>query len=299
VLLRHATTLTLIALAFAGCGGSDSSDEQGQGGFDGERAYSDVEAQVEIGPRPSGSRGSRREVALIERELERAGLREVVVQRPLRNVLATIPGAEPGTVVVGAHHDTKDAIPGFVGANDGASGVAVVLELARALPATLEGPSVQLVLFDAEEARGSRPFEVDGTRGSRQYVEYADHGEQGAALLEQIRAMVLFDMVGDCSLQVPLEANSDPALYQRFAAAAEELNGNPAPFEGTTAPIADDHAPFAEAGIPAVDLIDFTYGEGPSPGALWHTAGDTLDQVCAGSLEAVGEAAALAIPRIR
>ena len=85
-------------------------------------------------------------------------------------MLGTIPGFRPGTVVVGAHYDTKDAIPGFVGANDGASGVAVLLELARTLPRPLPGPSVQLVAFDAEEARGDRDFEPDGTRGSRQYV---------------------------------------------------------------------------------------------------------------------------------
>ena len=134
------------------------------------------------------------------------------------------PAADPGTVVVGAHYDTKDAIPGFVGANDGASGVAVLLELARALPRRLAGPSVQLVAFDAEEARGDRDFERDGTRGSRQFVDYARAGgEQGSPPLAEIRAMVLFDMVGDCDLQIPHEQNSDQDLYALFAVAAAEL----------------------------------------------------------------------------
>ena len=117
-------------------------------------------------------------MALIEDRLREAGAEDIEVQRPYRNVVATIPGTAEGTIVVGAHHDTKD-IPDFVGANDGASGVAVVLELARVLAAEapLDGPSISLALFDAEEARGDRPFEEDGTRGSQQYVEV--RGERG------------------------------------------------------------------------------------------------------------------------
>ncbi len=173
-----------VALAFGGCGGDEGD---GADLFDAERAYRDVEAQVAIGPRPAGSPGSREEVALIERELRAAGVEDVRVQRPTRTSSGRSRDASPGAVVVGAHHDTKDAIPGFVGANDGASGVAVVLELARSLEAPLDGPSLHLALFDAEEARGSRPFEVDGTRGSRQYVRYAEAGgKQGSPPLDEI-----------------------------------------------------------------------------------------------------------------
>jgi Zn-dependent M28 family amino/carboxypeptidase len=95
--------------------------------------------------------------------------------------------------------------------------------------------------------------------------------------------MILLDMVGDCDLEIPREANSDPKLYARMAAAG-------APFGGATAPVSDDHTPFLDAGIPAVDLIDFDYGPGPSPGAYWHTTEDNLDHVCADSLRVVGEA---------
>jgi glutaminyl-peptide cyclotransferase len=295
-----ATPLIAFAL-LAGCGGDDDEPAADAGaGFDSERAFADLEAQVELGPRPSGSPANRRNAELIAGRLRDAGVDAVQIQRPWRNVVGTIPGDLAGTVVVGAHHDTKDAIPGFVGANDGASGVAVLLELARALPARLAGPSVQVVAFDAEEARGERAFERDGARGSRQYVEYARAGgEQGSAPLPEIRAMVLFDLVGDCDLQIPYEPNSDRGLYARFADAARELYGDPAPFEGSTFPIADDHLPFAEAGVPAVDLIDFAYGPGEPPGAYWHTPEDTLDKVCAESLERVGETALRAIPAIR
>jgi glutaminyl-peptide cyclotransferase len=292
----------LIALALlVGCGGDDDEPAADVGaGFDAERAFADLEAQVELGPRPSGSAANRRNAELIVDRLRDAGVDAVRIQRPWRNVVGTIPGDLPGTVVVGAHYDTKDAIPGFVGANDGASGVAVVLELARALPDRLAGPSVQIVAFDAEEARGERDFERDGTRGSRQYVEYARAGgAQGSARLPEIRAMVLFDLVGDCDLEIPREENSDPGLYRVFSEAAQEQLAGVSPFSGTAAPILDDHIPFEEAGVPSVGLIDFEFGPGPAPGAFWHTRQDNLDHVCASSLDAVGETALAALPHIR
>jgi glutaminyl-peptide cyclotransferase len=303
----RAAACTLLAIAaLVGCGSSDGdapSTDAAAGAFDAQRAFADLEAQVEIGPRPAGSEASRETADLIAERLRGAGVRDIAVQRPHLNVVGRIPGGEPGVVVVGAHHDTKDDAGGdFQGANDNASGVAVVLELARALAPRAEGPSIHLALFDAEEARGHRPFIEGGMRGSRQYVRYARRGgAQGSPPLADIRAMVLFDMVGDCDLEIPREANSDPRLYGLFAAAARELDDgdSPAPFKGETGPILDDHIPFAEAGIPAVDLIDFNYGPGPSPGAWWHTPEDSLDKVCPESLAAVGQPAMLAIPRIR
>ncbi len=292
---RIAITI-IVCAAVVGCGGSDGSASGSHGGgFDGERAFADLTAQVQIGPRPSGSQGARRAVKLIRTGLERANAKRIRVQRPYRNVLATIPGSRKGTVVVGAHYDTKKGISNFVGANDGASGVAVLLELARTLSRPLPGPSVQLVFFDAEEARGDRDFAADGTRGSRQYVRLARKGRRGSVPLGSIDAMVLFDMVGDCDLTIPREQNSSRNLYRLFA----DAGGDVAPFGGTTFAVSDDHIPFVEAGIPALDLIDFDYGPGPPPGAYWHTAEDTLDKVCPESLDAVGEAALAAIPKIR
>lgn len=236
---------------------------------------------------------------LIRGRLRSAGLRDVRVQRPYRNVVARIPGAESGTVVVGAHYDTKD-IPRFVGANDGASGVAVLLELARTLPARLDGPSIDLAFFDAEESPRGESFDSGGDRGSGQFVRYArGGGRQGSPPLLQIRAMVLFDMVGDCDLHIPLEANSDAGLYSKFSAAAQDESGSDAPFGGEAAGVLDDHTPFLQAGVPAVDLIDFDYGPGPSPGGWWHTRQDDLRHVCARSLGEVGAPALAALPAIR
>ena len=107
--------------------------------------------------------------------------------------------------------------------------------------------------------------------------------------------MILFDMVGDCDLRIPLEGNSDPELYRDIALQAGDEDS---PFGGTTGPILDDHIPFKEAGIPAVDLIDFEFGPGPSPGEWWHTTEDTLDKVCPESLGAVGAAAEEALPEL-
>ena len=161
---------------------------------------------------------------LIVRRLRDAGLARPVVQRPYRNVVATIPGAEPGSVIAGAHYDTKD-VPGFVGANDGASGVAVLLELARDLPRRLPGPSLRLAFFDAEESAGrpaarwrSRRRATEGASSSS--AMRAAAASRGRRRLGEVRAMVLFDMVGDCDLRIPLEENSDPSLYRLFAAAS-------------------------------------------------------------------------------
>jgi len=93
--------------------------------------------------------------------------------------------------------------------------------------------------------------------------------------------MYLLDMVGDCNLQIPREANSDRALYERLHGPA---------FGGETGAVLDDTTPFQDAGIPAVDIIDFTYGPGGTPGAWWHTTQDNLDKVCASSLGQVGRA---------
>jgi glutaminyl-peptide cyclotransferase len=274
--VRGLALLVAVAILLAGCGDDQSSSTSASElSFDADRAFADLEAQVQIGPRPSGSPANERTAKMLAAKLRDAGVEDVHIQHPWRNVVGTIPGDESGAIVLGAHFDTKD-IPGFVGANDGASGVAVVLELARALGGHSDGPSVRIALFDAEEARGDRPFDEDGTRGSRQYVRLA----RADGTLADVKEMILLDMVGDCDLAIPREASSDPALYDRIAAVG-------APFGGAAPPILDDHVPFLNAGIPAVDLIDFDFGPRNS---YWHTTQDTLDKVCADSLGAVGEA---------
>ncbi len=277
-----------VALAAGGCGddygGGDGNGPTPELGFDERRAFQDVVTQVEFGPRPAGSGASRRTAEFIAARLRGAGAEDVTIQRPLRNVVGRIGGPGP-TIVIGAHHDTVDE-PGFVGANDGASGVGVVLEIARVVRRLVsEGQlsgSYTFVLFDGEEARGDLSFEEDGTRGSRQFVALAEEGGgEGAPPLDEIEAMFLLDMVGDCDLAIPREVNSDSDLYALLEGPA---------FGGEVADIEDDHIPFIEAGVPAVDVIDFVFGPGSSPGGWWHTDQDTIDKVCPGSLSQAGEA---------
>ncbi len=291
--------------ALVGCGSGGSSDSvpaavtlprHAPPRFDAARAFSDLRREVAIGPRPAGSPADARDSRFIAGRLRAAGLKDVQIQRPYLNVTGTLPGSRPGIVVIGAHHDTKD-IPGFVGANDGASGVAVVLELARALSPRWRGPTLAFALFDGEESVGPgdavRDFLQTGDRGSRQYVDYASSARQGSPALASIKAMVLFDLVGDCDLQLPLEASSAPNLYELFARASPG-----GPFTGTSDGVLDDHTPFQKRGIPAVDLIDFSYGPGPPPGAYFHTRQDDLEHVCRSSLGTVGDAAVKALPGV-
>ncbi len=195
----------------------------------------------------------------------------------LRNVVGRLPGRRPA-IVIGAHYDTEAQPPGFVGANDGASGTAAVIELARALgrerrlrPA---GPELRFVLFDGEEEpAGSTDFLRDGLRGSRAYVR-AHHGE--------VRALILLDYVGDRDLSLPREAGSDPGLWALLRAAATRVGVARAFPDRVVPEILDDHTPFTAAGIPAIDLIDFDYPHR-------DTVRDTLDKVSPRSLDAVGE----------
>ena len=165
--------------------------------FDSGAAWALLRDQVELGPRPAGSAASRTLARRLRRLLPRG--RFEAVPNGLRNVVGTVPGREPGYIVVGAHYDTKD-IPGFVGANDGASGTAVAVQLAR----TLERPrhTIKFILFDGEESPRGTPDRLFAARGLR-------GAKVAAARYRDARAMVLLDFVGDRRLSLPREGSSD------------------------------------------------------------------------------------------
>jgi hypothetical protein len=201
-----------------------------------------------------------------------------------RNVVARVPaasggGGAEGLLLFAAHYDTKSGIPGFVGANDSASGVAVLLELARAFAAhPLPGTEVRLACLDGEECAvqyGPR----DGLHGSRRWA--ADL--EAAGELPRVRAFFLLDMVGDADFTPTLPRNCTPALLSRAfeAARAEGVRGRVSLSPG---PVLDDHVPFFERGVPSLDLIDFEYGSAPGLNDYWHTAEDTVDKLSADSL---------------
>jgi glutaminyl-peptide cyclotransferase len=238
--------------------------------FDGAAAFRLLRRQVELGPRPAGSPESRRLARLLKRIVPRGRYQEV--PGGLRNVIGTVRGREPGYVVVGAHYDTKD-IPGFVGANDGASGTAVVAQLAR----TIRRPrhTIEFIFFDGEESPRGVPdsqFQRRGLRGSK----------VAAPVFSDARAMVLLDFVGDKDLAIRREIFSDTRLWRRLRAAAKRVGAAgafPATQQGG---VVDDHIPFVSQGVPSIDLIDFDF-------ECFHRSCDDMSAVSERSVDAVGE----------
>lgn len=238
---------------------------------DEQAAWSRLVRQVKLGPRPAGSPASRKLALELKAALPRGTFQ--AVPGGLRNVVGFVRGRDPSrTVVVGAHYDTKD-VPGFVGANDGAGGTALVVELARSIKPGQLRPSVVFILFDGEESPDdSLDFLTSGLRGSRAAAPRYKHAE----------AMILLDFVADRDLSLPREGYSDPALWNRLRAAARRVGTASVFPAGTQLALADDHLPFLEAGVPSIDLIDFDY-------PCFHRTCDNLSRVSMRSLDAVGE----------
>ena len=270
----------LVALALGcACGGSAAAAGLRVDRFDAQRAWSLAERQLAYGQRPAGSEQLRRLARELRRLLPRGRFEPLAGEAGLRNVVGTVPGRRPG-LVIGAHYDTLVEPSGFVGANNGAAGTAVVIEAARALsrlPRSARSREVRFVLFDGEEPAGGLPeesadFYSAGLRGSRAYT--ARHPGRTAA-------MILLDYVGNRGLSLPRERNSTPALWDRVRAAARRAGAARFFPDAVGAAITDDLTPFLRADVPAVDLIDWTY-----PG---HALSDRLDQLSRRSLDAVGE----------
>jgi len=253
------------------------------GAFDGQRAYADVQTQVDFGSRVPGTEGHAQTQKWIQSELESAGW-QVEIQKtealghPVENIVARRTPQAP-QVIIGAHYDTRmyanqDADPAkhttyVPGANDGASGVAVLLGLARSPP---QGTvPVWLVFFDTEDNGSIEGW--DWILGSREFVNN-NH--------VQPRAAIVVDMIGDADLNIYKERNSNPDLTDAIWATAKGLGYEDKFIPDYKFSMLDDHTPFLQAGIPAVDIIDFDY-------PYWHTTQDTPDKVSGESLQAVGE----------
>ncbi len=205
---------------------------------------------------------------------------------PMVNLIARRGGASPERLLLITHYDTKD-IPGiaFVGANDGASGAAVLLELARVLAAAELPLTTELVFADGEEAFGTSITNEDGLYGSTALAERM----QRDGSLAQLRSVILVDMVGDRDLNLVSDLGSSALLREIFAREARALGQGGIVDPSAIMAVVDDHTPFASRGVEHVlALIDFQFGARVSPGPLWHTAGDTLDAVSAASLNSVG-----------
>ncbi|MEA2155731.1 MAG: glutaminyl-peptide cyclotransferase [Solirubrobacteraceae bacterium] len=247
--------------------------------FDGTRAFALLREQVQrYGWRPAGSTALRRLAVRLRAQLPAGRLEPVAGHPGLRNVVGSLPGRSPA-ILLGAHYDVEAAPEGFVGANDGAAGTAAVVWVAKALahaPRIPGARAVRFVLFDGEEEpAGCQPFLSCGVRGSNAYAKR--HASE-------IQSMVLLDYIAEKhNLSIPRELGSDPALWARLRAAARAVGVGTLFPDATSGQILDDHTPFTQRGIPAIDLIDFDYPPR-------DTLADTVDKVSARSLDAVGEA---------
>jgi glutaminyl-peptide cyclotransferase len=271
--------------------------------FEGQRALYEAANLVAIGPRPSGSPAAEQAALHLQRRLQSAGVRaeievftNVTPAGPLvfRNVLGVIPGTGSNLVVIGSHYDTKAGIANFVGANDSASSSGALLELGRVLAASPPRPwTVHLVFFDGEECLQTYG-PADGLHGSRHRAAQLVRQQ----LAPRVRAVLVLDMIGDRDLTVALPRNGTPEL---LAAVLEASYGENARSHFTLNPfgVGDDHVPFLEAGMPAVDIIDFEYGSAPGLNDYWHTSADTMDKLSADSLQIIGRTVLRTLNTIR
>ena len=268
--------------------------------FDGARAFEHIKQMVAIGPRPAGSPEIRRTRAYITRQIAALGLtvqeQAFVAQTPVGpvemvNLIVRLPGRRPDRILFTGHYDTKP-LRGqrFVGANDGGSSAAFLIELARALKARPREFTYELIWLDGEEAfcpgwdECGKPGSPDNTYGSRYFVEAA----KKANAVASIKAMVLVDMIGDNDLRLLRDSNSAAWMNDTIWRAAKRLAYGRV-FADQATSIEDDHLAFVAAGIPSVDLIDLDY-------PYWHTPDDTLEHVSARSLQTVGDVLLAALP---
>ncbi len=279
--------------------------------FDQERAWADLEALVAIGPRPMGTPELAEARAYLRAQVEPHGweIEEVrftaVAPAGAKrhangkewegvNLLARRPGTEPGEIWIASHYDTYDK-RGFVGANDAGSSSAVLVELARQLGGTTphEGPSLVLAWFDGEEPFSPVPWsnEDNSTFGSRHQVELLK--EQGR--IDQVRAFVLLDMVGDAKLGITPPRECDRRLLGLFETTAHQLGHKRLFFEKRD--IRDDHVPFHRARVPVMNLIDLKFGPGLG-NDWWHTTEDELSKCSADSLGTIGRLVLAVLPKI-
>lgn len=265
--------------------------------FDGQRAYAEVEALVQFSPRDAGTPGGKKAAEHIFQRLEGFGVEAETDpftdqtpdgEKTMYNVVGRIPGTTDRWIIFGSHFDTMPGIEGFQGANDSGSSTGVLLELARIISESKTVPETGILLafFDGEEGiAGYVPG--DGLHGSRRMATYL----QETGVHKKTDAMVLFDMVGDKDLHLTIPANSSSELVKAVFDAARATSHREYVSLLRHSAVTDDHVPFLDIGIPAIDIIDFKFGSAPGKNDYWHTADDTLEHISAASLQISGDIA--------
>ncbi len=254
-----------------------------------ERAMQYVKDIVAFGPRPIGSANHKKVEAYLASRLKGDQVEDDVFTADtpegkfsVHNIIARFPGTRDGIIVIASHYDTNYPLrsTSFVGANDGASSSALLLELANQLRGKKrEGYSIWLVWDDAEEAV-KQWSETDSLYGIRHLAEKWQHD----GTMKKVKAFLLADMIGDADLNIERDQNSTPWLEDLVYKAAT-LRGYQSHFFARTDAINDDHLPFMKLGVPCADLIDLSYGYN---NVFWHTPEDTVDKLSPKSLEIVG-----------
>jgi len=258
--------------------------------FDSGRAFQYIKEIVAFGPRPIGSQNHKKVEEYILSHLKGDSLEEDAFtiettegKFPVRNLIAKFPGSLDGIIVIASHYDTNYPLRDtpYVGANDGGSSSALLLEMANQLRGKKrDGYSVWLLWDDAEESMRLPWYDPESLYGVRHLVQKW----QADGTIKKIKALLLEDMIGDADLHIEREANSTPWLEDMIYQAATRL-GYQSHFFGRSLQIEDDHMPFVERGVPSADLIDFEYGYN---NVFWHTPQDTVDKLSPKSLEIVG-----------
>ena len=262
--------------------------------IDAKRAFEYTREVTAFGPRYMGSENHKKLERYIVDHLKGEQVEDdaftadtVEGKFPVRNIIAKFPGTKEGIIVIMGHYDTNYPLRniGYVGANDGGSSTAILLEFANQLRGGLrdkkrDGYSVWLVWTDGEEAVKTWTA-TDSLYGTRHLAEKWEKD----GTLKKIKALMVMDMIGDADLNIDRDLNSAPWLLDLIYAAAERL-GDQSHFYARQAPLEDDHLPFVKRGVPCADVIDLDYGYN---NVFHHTAQDTMDKVSAKSLQIVGD----------
>ena len=282
---------------------SCSADTAPPSQFQGERAYTELKGLLEIGTRVPGTEGSVQAQNFIKDSLEKSGveIREFPFKaltpkgmRSMNTIVGVVKGTSDEIILLSNHYDSKYFLDfPFVGANDGGSTTAWMLEMARVLGASRDGCTVWLCFFDGEEAFDEWT-EFDSLYGSREMVSSLKRSGE----LSRIKAQINVDMIGDCDLGVFQDPDAPKWLRDAVLGTAREL-GHGKKFLPWGERVQDDHIPFRRAGVDALNLIDFRYGGGKMDhNRNWHTVRDRIENVCADSLQVIGDVVLAALPKI-
>jgi hypothetical protein len=317
----------LVPLVLLGCpsntnksgdGASTAPPAPAKSDFDGDRAFAHVRKQVEFGPRPAGSAELEQTRNYLIDQLKSYGLKVTpdefqattpIGERKMVNVTAELPGESNDVVIISSHYDTKYFKDfKFVGANDGGSSTGALLEIARVMAASKQKPKLTywFVFFDGEEAfcldwdqcHNPNPADPktplpDHTYGSRRYVAQLI----GKNELARVRAMILLDMMGYKDLRLGRADLGTSWLIDTVWQTGKHLGYGDVFIDSVEGVGDDDHGPFLQAGVDAMDIIQLsTYGKTDSE--YWHTKEDTLDKISAKSLKVVGDAVLVSLPKI-